>query len=207
MSCSCRGFAGKEKPPLRSRGRYELPISVSARFGATSLVRGFILVDNDFCCSDLVERCCAAAMPNAWSLIGCWRPACRAERGAGAARRGGDRKDGASGIHRRSCRRLPGYSRGRVWSRRWSFPLRAFTSCVRRCSAGWGGCRRPQREALGTAFGLSSGTRPDRFLVGLALLSLLSNGADRGAASRLDRRCAVGGSVVGAGACVRGAGA
>ena len=37
----------------------------------------------------------------------------------------------------------------------------------------------PQREALGIAFGLSSGTRPDRFLVGLALLSLLSDAADR----------------------------
>jgi DNA-binding CsgD family transcriptional regulator len=36
----------------------------------------------------------------------------------------------------------------------------------------------PQREALGIAFGLSSGARPDRFLVGLALLSLLSDAAD-----------------------------
>jgi DNA-binding CsgD family transcriptional regulator len=37
----------------------------------------------------------------------------------------------------------------------------------------------PQREALGTAFGLSSGARPDRFLVGLALLSLLSDAAEQ----------------------------
>ena len=35
----------------------------------------------------------------------------------------------------------------------------------------------PQRDALGTAFGLSSGAQPNRFLVGLAVLSLLSDTA------------------------------
>jgi predicted ATPase len=38
----------------------------------------------------------------------------------------------------------------------------------------------PQREALSTAFGLSGGEAPDRFLVGLAVLGLLSEVAEEG---------------------------
>src|SRR5262245_17737486 len=36
----------------------------------------------------------------------------------------------------------------------------------------------PQRDALGTAFGRRGGDAPDRFLVGLAVLSLLSDVAE-----------------------------
>src|SRR3982751_5653402 len=37
----------------------------------------------------------------------------------------------------------------------------------------------PQRDSLGTAFGLSRGEAPDRFLVGLAVLGLLSEEAEQ----------------------------
>jgi DNA-binding CsgD family transcriptional regulator len=36
----------------------------------------------------------------------------------------------------------------------------------------------PQRDALGTAFGLQNGNPPDRFLIGLAVMSLLSDAAE-----------------------------
>jgi DNA-binding CsgD family transcriptional regulator len=42
-----------------------------------------------------------------------------------------------------------------------------------------GGLPDPQRDALGVAFGLSTGAAPDRFLVGLATLSLLSEVAEQ----------------------------
>ena len=41
-----------------------------------------------------------------------------------------------------------------------------------------GGLPKPQADALGTVFGLREGGTPDRFLVGLAVLSLLSDAAE-----------------------------
>src|SRR5579864_3790719 len=56
-----------------------------------------------------------------------------------------------------------------------------FASLHQLCGPLLGGLGRlppPQRDALGTAFGLCAGAQPDRFLIGLAVLSLLSDTAE-----------------------------
>ena len=57
-------------------------------------------------------------------------------------------------------------------------PFAGLHQLCRPILGGFGQLPPPQRDALGTAFGLSSGTQPDRFLIGLAVLSLLSDTAE-----------------------------
>ena len=62
----------------------------------------------------------------------------------------------------------------------WEMEL-PFAGLHQRCAGlldGRGQLPAPQRDALATAFGLDSGAQPDRFLVGLAALSLLSSAAE-----------------------------
>jgi predicted ATPase len=58
----------------------------------------------------------------------------------------------------------------------------AFAALQQLCAPMLDGLERlpgPQRDALSVAFGLRAGTAPDRYLVGLAALSMLSEVADR----------------------------
>lgn len=55
----------------------------------------------------------------------------------------------------------------------------------------------PQRDALGTAFGLRSGDAPNRFLVGLAVLGLISDAGSRARDRRDFRRAASPSKAVG----------
>ena len=101
----------------------------------------------------------------------------RAERSAGAARRARNRQVGPAGLRRRARRGLSGPSCAGV---EWEMEL-PFAGLHQLCVGLLDGLERlptPQRDALATAFGLSSGAQPDRFLVGLAVLSLLSDAAE-----------------------------
>ena len=97
---------------------------------------------------------------------------------AGPAGRGRDREDGAARVPDRVGVGPDRRAGGRAWSRRWSWRSPACISCARRCSIGSARLPAPQRQALEIVFGLSAGAAPDRFLVGLAVLSLFSEVAE-----------------------------
>ena len=74
--------------------------------------------------------------------------------------------------------RTCGWPGPRGWNRRWSWRSPALHQLCAPLLDRLERLPAPQRDALGIAFGLRGGGAPDRFLVGLAVLTLLSEAAE-----------------------------
>ena len=99
----------------------------------------------------------------------------RAERGAGAAGGRGHRQDGAAGLGGRARRSGMQVARVAGVQAEMGMGFAGLHQLLVPLLGGLGGLPGPQRQALGSAFGLVAGPALDRFLVGLAALTLLGS--------------------------------
>jgi DNA-binding CsgD family transcriptional regulator len=130
-----------------------------------------------------------AAFPNAADgLRGRTTECARLDRALGDARSGqsgvlvvrGEAGIGKSALLEYAAARADGCRVLRATGVEWEMEL-PFAALHQLCAGLLDGRERlpePQSDAIATAFGMSAGPRPDRFLVGLAVLSLLSNASE-----------------------------
>ena len=114
------------------------------------------------------DRCLLVVAASAGRSIGA-RGCARGQSGALVVRgEPGVGKTALLRVRARVARRAAGSRARRASSRRWSSRSPACISCARRCWIGSSASRLRSATRSRTAFGLSAGAPPDRFLVGLA---------------------------------------